>query len=96
MYDQNSYSFADLRIGYAEVDVNNLDFDQRYEEWLPLSSNAGDNSTAGQIRVALYISGPSKPGYELAILIVGFVITVVSLFSGFYTWRGPNSRVKSN
>jgi hypothetical protein len=94
MYDQNDYSFSDLRIGFAEVDVGSLDEDKRYVQWLTLNSDSGDNATSGQIKVALYIAPQKKPSYELAILIVGLVLTFTSLFLGFYTWRSPNIQKK--
>jgi len=94
MYDQNEYSFSDLRIGYVEVDVGSLDEDKRYVEWLTLNSNAGDNSTSGLLKVALYIAPAKQPGYEMALLIVGIVLTFSSLFLGVYTWRLPSRQKK--
>jgi len=96
MYDQNEYSYRDLKIGFAQVEVDVLDSDKRYEQWLPLNSNSNDNETSGQLKVALYISTQKQPSYELAILIVGVLLTLVGLILGFYSWRNPSLRKKTS
>jgi hypothetical protein len=86
VYDSNGIGFSDLMMGVAEFVVDGLEEEQRYVEWLDLREDA-QGPSSGQLKVAFYITSKQKPGYELAILIIGAVLTVASLVMGFYVWK---------
>lgn len=86
LYDKNGVAYSDLEMGAASYTVDHLEPESTYEEWLDLKQDTTGNST-GQLKVNFFITAKKKPGYELAILVVGSVITLASLVMGFYFWK---------
>jgi hypothetical protein len=89
MYDDDTNpNFPPRRMGVAEIDFTEVE--QQSDDtprWLPLQPNLEGDDVSGSIKVSIKISKNSMASWQFFVVAAGILITSVSLFMGFYTWR---------
>jgi len=87
IWDNQSNSDPPLRIGVCYLYLSTITPDMPKDEWLTLVPNLEGDQVSGELHVNASVQQAPGPGYELAVLCVGVLLTAISLFAGFYVWK---------
>lgn len=94
LYDEdlNPDVFASRRMGVASIPIDTLHEGQLEDMWLDFIPNIAGDTVSGKLHVSVLLSPAEKPGFELAMLCVGVLLSFGSLISGFYVWKAAQKR----
>jgi len=87
VWDNQSNSDPPLRIGVCYLYLDTVTPEMPRDEWLTLVPNLEGDQVSGELHVTASVQQSQGPGYELAVLCVGVLLTAISLFAGFYVWK---------
>jgi len=95
VYEDNSpLAFGAKPLAYGFVSLSSMQTNLGKTQWLTLVDPEGKQTTSG-LQVGIFLQTATKVDFEIAILVLGALLTASSLLLGSYLWKMRRTSVPS-